>query len=222
MTTLSVCRHLLAPVLPVFLIGAFTVPPTRAADSDASIADPSVVSAIASQWLANWNARNWEACWNAFSPDVRLNIKLYKWDIREGYYEDHLGKLISRKFLKVERTLIRGDVVIVEFESTYEHVGLRNEGIYLEMAGSTALGIYAMVNKPTSVEWPWLFGGDAAGSRPLEIAQRSVPVDATDDSSPVRHAVPFGDTQLPNGRDLFSTEVIPHDVHLIRAQLTTD
>jgi hypothetical protein len=157
-----------ASVIPLFVIAAIAAGPMRA-EGDVSKDDSAGLSAIALHWLADWDARNWAACWNAFSPDVKGNIRLDRWSLAEGYFKDHLGDLKSRKFAKVDSTLIPGDIVIVEFDSLFEHKGPRSEGIYLEKEPNGSWGVYALVNKPVTAEWPRQFGDVTAGSPPLDI-----------------------------------------------------
>jgi hypothetical protein len=169
MKTPRFSRSLRAAIAPLLLIAAVGVRPVRGADANSN-EDPSALSAIALHWLADWDARNWEACWNAFSPEIKGNIRLDKWSLAEGYFEDHLGKLRSRKFTKIETTIIPGDVEIVEFESSFEHVGNRSEGIYLQKGSKGSWSVYALVIKPMSAEWPRQYRDDSsAGSRPLEL-----------------------------------------------------
>ena len=130
-----------------------------------------MLSAIALHWLADWDAKNWDACWNAFRPDVRLNIRvaLDRWDLRAKYFQEHLGKLNSRKFTGVESTIIPGDVVIVEFASSFEHVGPRSEGVYLARAADGAWSIYGFWNKSVTARWPRQWAYDLnAGAPPLD------------------------------------------------------
>jgi hypothetical protein len=144
------------------------VHPARASDETRKD-DSNTQTAVALHWLADWDARNWEACWNGFSPEIKANIRLYKWDLAEGYYKDRLGGAQTRKYLRTESTLIPGNVVIVEFEVTFEHKGLRNEGVYLEKQPDGSWSVYALVNKPVNAMWPRQWGDVSAATPPLDI-----------------------------------------------------
>jgi hypothetical protein len=169
MNTARSLRYLLfSAFAPLCLIGSMGVGPVRAA-AEGVKDESNAQTAIALHWLADWDARNWEACWNGFSPEIKANIRLYKWNLAEGYYKDRLGGAQTRKFLRIESTLIPGNVVIVEFEVTFEHKGLRNEGVYLEKQPDGSWSVYALVNKPVSSMWPRQWGDVSAATPPLDI-----------------------------------------------------
>jgi hypothetical protein len=230
MKTPFLSRYLLAPVPPLFLIAAMAIFPVRTASAADSDEDPSVLSAISMNWLTDWDAMNWDACWNAFSPDVRLNIRvaLDRWDLRAKYFQEHLGKLNSRKFSKVESTIIPGDVVIVEFASSFEHVGPRSEGIYLEKLADGSWSVYGYWNKPVTTRWPRQWAYDLnAGARPLDesFGSSSFRTDFQAEANPFARpgwptprpsgagaATPFGGQESPR-QDGFPAETNANDMH---------
>lgn len=186
MKTPLLSRYLLAPVPPLFLIAVMAVCPVRTARAADSKEDPGALSAVALHWLADWDAKNWDACLNAFRPDVRLNIReaLDRWNLRAKYFQEHLGKLNFRKFSKVESTVIPGDVVIVEFASSYEHEGPRSEGVYLSKTDDGAWSVYAYWNKPVTARWPRQYVDNLnAAAPPLDDSFGPKPFGANSQSS---------------------------------------
>jgi hypothetical protein len=140
----------------LLLIAAASVQPARAADAAPGY-DSRALSAIAMHWMSEWDAQNWASCWQEFCPLVQANERDFKWSLREFYHQEFLGKPLSRKFVNLERTMIRGEIVIVEFETTFEHKGLRSEGVYLEKESNGAWTIYAHWTKALTEEWPGLY-----------------------------------------------------------------
>ncbi len=154
MKTPSFARFLPTWAAALAAVAVLFPAPARAAEG-ALNENPSILEPIATRWLADWDAGNWEVCWNAFSPQVQGNSRLDKWTVRETNLRYELGKALSRKFIQVDGTLFPGDVVvIVEFETTFEHKGVMSEGVFLKQEPNGTWSIAAHVIKAPDEAWP--------------------------------------------------------------------
>jgi hypothetical protein len=154
MKTLLLARLLPAWAATLAAVAALVLPPVHAAGG-ALTENPSILEPIATRWLADWDAGNWEVCWNAFSPQIQGNSRLDKWTVRETNLRYDLGKAISRKFVQIDGTLFPGDVVvIVEFDTTFEHKGVMSEGVFLKQEPNGSWSIAAHVIKAPDEHWP--------------------------------------------------------------------
>jgi hypothetical protein len=148
----TTARCLLASVVSAFLATTIAVRPLCAADAVAKD-DTGMLVEIASRWLVDWDAANWAACFNASSPVAKGIGKFDQWSRNETRQQQILGKLISRKFNRVEDTFYRGEVVIVVFDTTFEHKGLCSEGVYLRKEPDGKWWYVRHLVKPPTQRW---------------------------------------------------------------------
>jgi hypothetical protein len=142
-----------ASAVALILVATIAVCPVRAANSDSKPV-PAAIATTVSVWLAAWDAGDWTACWNGFSPAGQANMRLDKWSSHARSSQEILGKLQSRKFIGVEKTVLRGEVVRAVFDSIYAHRGLMSEGVYVEKQPDGSWKVSAHWTKAKTAPWP--------------------------------------------------------------------
>jgi len=142
-----------ASAVALLLVVAIAVCPVRAANSDLKH-DSDVSVATASAWLAEWDAGHWKACWNDFSSTLQSDGSLDKWSRHAFSVQEVLGKLQSRKLIGVQETRLRGKVMRVVFDVTFEHKGLLSEGVNVEKQSDGSWKVSGHWIKPKTAPWP--------------------------------------------------------------------